>query len=267
MRRRTFTVVGAVLCWMAATAVASPSAGQRTTVASARVKGGKVAYVQKAHERWRDGRIISIETEFVDPAGQTIARRSVHFGDTPLVPTETYEDLRTGYRTESRSLAGGAVEIKARKAKDEYTDRKVLRCKYQAVNAAGVVEAIRTHWAKLIAGGRIDISLIVPQRLDWYHFRLRKTATGRRSGKATTTFVLEPDNGLLRAIAGQLYFEFDDETGGLARYRGQVDVHDEDGDPLQIDIAWSGAMPGAKPVVAAPPAGTSAGTPAEPKAP
>ncbi len=266
MHWRTYSIVGAMACCLSATTVAAPSGAHRATAGSARTKGGKVAYVQKAIERWRDGRVVAVETDFVDPAGQVIARRSVHFGDSPLVPTETYEDLRSGYRTESRALSGGAVEIKVLKAKGEDTDRKVLRCKYQSVNAAGVVEAIRAHWAKLSAGDRVDISLIVPQRQDWYHFRLRKTATGRRIGKPTTTFVLEPANGLLRAIAGQLYFEFDDESGGLARYRGQVDVHDDDGDPLQIDIAWLGAMPGARPV-AAPPADPGVGAAAAPRAP
>ncbi len=222
------------------------------TVGSARVEGRKIGYVQRSTERWQDGKCVGVDTVYLDAAGKTISRRVVKNGKSPLLPDEVFDDLRHGYHTESRMLSDGRVEVRYRSATGEDMERKILQPTMVPVNAAGVVEAIRAHWGRLVAGGRVDMALIVPQRMDWYQFRLRKTGAGKRGELETTTFVLEPANALLRAVAGELRFELDNASGGLVRYRGQVDVKDLDGDNLQVDVSWRDQLPGARPVADAP---------------
>lgn len=219
---------------------------------SARVHGRKVGYVQRSSERWQDGKCVGIDTVYLDTSGKTISRRVVKAGRSPLMPDEVFDDLRHGYHTESRLLADGGVEVRYRSATGEDIERKVLRPKLVPVNGAGVIEAIRVHWGRLVAGGRVDMALIVPQRMDWYQFRLRKSGVGKRGELETTTFVLEPNNALLRAVAGELRFELDNASGGLVRYRGQIDVKDLEGDTMQVDVSWRDQLPGARPAADAP---------------
>lgn len=250
--RRWICCFACVAVWAtsASSMAATPS---RVTVGSAKTEGRKIGYVQRSTERWHEGKCVGVDTVYLDDAGKTIGRRSVKNGKSALVPDEVFDDLRHGYHTASRMLPDGGIEVRYRSATGEDMERKVLRPKIVPVNAAGVVEAIRAHWGRLVAGGRVDMALIVPQRLDWYQFRLRKSGTGKRGEMATTTFILEPNNALLRAVAGELRFELDNATGGMVRYRGQVDLKDADGDNLQVDVAWRSNLPGARPIADAVP--------------
>ena len=240
----------AVWATSAISVAATPS---RVTVGTAKIEGRKVGYVQRSTERWHEGKCVGVDTVYLDAAGKTISRRTVKSGKSAMVPDEVFDDLRHGYHTESRLRADGGVEVRYRSATGEDMERKVLRPKLVPVNAAGVIEAIRAHWGRLVAGGRVDMALIVPQRLDWYQFRLRKSGVGKRGDLATTTFTLEPNNALLRAVAGELRFELDNASGGLVRYRGQVDTKDTDGDNLLVDVSWRSQLPGARPAADVPP--------------
>lgn len=246
--RRTRPWIAAVL---AATTVcgvaigAAAAAEKRVVRGVAHLKGGKgLAYTQRETERWQDGKRIATRVDYKDAKGNKIGFRETHIKGSPMMPDEVFEDFRSGVRAESRALADGRVEVVYRSGKGEDLERKRFRPKLTPVNGAGVVEAIRTNWGRLLAGGRVDMALIVPERLDWYHFRLRKIGTRKRGSHDAVAFVLEPSNALLRAVAGQLHFELDAVSGGLVRYEGRVDLSDDDGDPFRIAVSWPKALPG-----------------------
>ncbi|MEY3013297.1 MAG: hypothetical protein RIT45_2032 [Pseudomonadota bacterium] len=276
MRRALGRVAIAALCvaTLAAGVAGAETPTRRVVRGVAHAKGGKgVAYTQREVERWQEGKRVATRVDYRDAKGNKIGFREVRMRGTPLMPEEIFEDLRTGMRAESRPLRNGRVEVVFRSAKGEDLDRKSFKPDLPPVNGAGVVEAIRAHWGRLMAGGRVDIALIVPERLDWYHFRIRKVGTRKRGSHDAVAFVLEPSNPLLRAVAGQLHFELDAVSGGLVRYEGRVDLADEDGDPFRIAVAFPAELPGERPAVAEPRAaagpgnGAASATPPQPAQP
>ena len=197
---------------------------------------GKLLYLERHVETVAGNAILTDDVTYVDAEGRTFATKRVDFQANPFVPDFKLTNGRTGH-LEALSRAGrNGVDIRFREAARDPLQQTRLEQLAKALADAGFDRFIESHWEELIAGEQIVRHFLVPSRLEFMAFRIRRDEAPDEA--STVTFVMEIDSTLLRLVVSPIVVTYDRMTRRLVRYAGLSNIRDENGDNFRVEVVF-----------------------------
>ncbi|MEE2788915.1 MAG: hypothetical protein VX589_16380, partial [Myxococcota bacterium] len=183
---------------------------ERRVAGVARNSDGQLIYHVRFIERWRAGRLISLDATYTSPTGVLLMRRRADWTDAeffnpqlvvdhPLVGTK-YIIKENGRRLGRRKRAGDQLVWAS------------IRPERPSANEATTHLLIGGSYEALAQGQTVRFSIVAPSRLDWYRFRAQKVGYRMVSGRRAMAVRVQPDAFLIRMFADNLLFLMDETT-------------------------------------------------------
>lgn len=238
-RRGVTGLVGAVVV-LAAAASPAPASAMTATVAGTppeaaleprvghayRLATGELVY-RVVHEPRVDGRrLLGDHVRYVAPDGDLIARKTVRFGEYPLVPAFRLEILDNGRVAGLERLGGDRVELFNRDGDDGEIERAELTAPSGLVADAGFDLLVSRRLGELKAGETLQFPFAVPSRLTTIDFRVYMVDRREVLGEAAVVVRMEPANVFFRWLVNPIHIAYDADTGALLRYEGLSNLPD-----------------------------------------
>jgi hypothetical protein len=198
------------------------------------------------------GRLLYIESHFVRGSGtvgeqrvvlyrcpngtEAFARKELEYGAVREEPTFTLVDGRNGYTEGLRRTAQG-LEVFQRASSNAPLRSARVPDKVAIVSDAGFDEFVRRHWSELEAGRTVRFPFLVPSRLDFLTFKVRKHHEEIIEGAAASVIRLNL-SGLLGWFLPYIEVSYRDSDRVLMRYKGLTNIRDASGNNIvaQIDF-------------------------------
>jgi hypothetical protein len=197
-------------------------------------------------------RLLYIESHFVRGAGtvgeqrvvlyrcpsgtDSFARKELEYGAAREEPQFTLLDARSGYTEGLRRTAQG-LEVFQRASATAQVRRAKVPANVAIVSDAGFDEFVRKHWAELEAGRTVRFPFLVPSRLDFLTFKVKKHNEETIEGAPASVIRLNL-SGVLGWFLPYIEVSYRKSDRVLMRYKGLTNVRDTDGNNLiaQIDF-------------------------------
>ncbi len=198
---------------------------------------GDLIYTEHHLEDWRAGRIVGDTVTYRDPSGQVFAQKQVDYTPAEQAPGFELRNRRTGH-LEGATVAADRLEIRFRPVADAPLDVQTIAKPEGAIMDAGFDRFVESNWDALLAGGVFVRPFLVPSRLDFIDFRIRRIDGGEVPGEVT--FEMVPDSVLLRLLAPPIRVAYEARTRSLLEYRGVSNLRDEAGENIKVRIRFDG---------------------------
>ena len=195
-------------------------------------------YVEEHEERYTDGRRNMLITTYRDTEGRVIAKRSVDFSRSTLVPDFRTEDVRSGYMEGAERVAEG-VRLYWRKTAEDPVEEKIVNIPSPAVVDAGFNNFVQERWDSIMDGQTLEMNFGLPFALDYYQFRLYKDEETVQNGRNAVVVRCEIDSFILRLFVQPIILVYDIETRRLVSYKGISNINDETGKSLLVNIEYN----------------------------
>lgn len=197
-------------------------------------------------------RLLYIESHFVRGAGaegeqrvvlyrcangsEVFARKELEYGAVREEPRFVLVDGRSGYTEGLRRTARGLEVFQQPGANAPLRSARVPQ-NVAIVSDAGFDEFVRRHWADLEAGRTVRFPFLVPSRLDFLTFKVRKHHEVTIEGAAASVIRLNL-SGVLGWFLPYIEVSYRKSDRVLMRYKGLTNIRDAGGDNLvaQIDF-------------------------------
>ncbi len=165
--------------------------------------------------------------------GQAFARKRVTTrGASAWLPSFEMYDERIRYR-EGLTELDNALTVFYQT--DDENEKAALQAPSDLVADAGFDRFVVDNWDKLAAGETLRFNFLVPSRLDFLSFKVRKLESFSIDGRKAMVFRLGL-TGLLGLIVSGIDVAYDAQTRLLLRFSGLSNVRDEDGDNYVVRI-------------------------------
>lgn len=228
-------------------AASAPEAALEPRVGHAfALDSGRPVYREVHEPEVVDGELVADRVEYVDPEGETFARKRVSFEEAPLAPSFRLEDTRTGYIEALQRTDDGRIELIYRKREDEATERTVIDPPPDVVADAGFDVLIYRNLDRLRAGETLRFPFAAASQQQTVAFRLRRIDEREVLGEPALVIRMEPDNMFIRWLANPIDVAYHAETGALLRYEGLSNIPNPDSDEnyrVRIDFPPEGVEP------------------------
>jgi len=192
---------------------------------------GRLLYVESHHVR-NAGAVG--ETRLVmyrcSPGGPAFARKELTYGAVREVPEFTFTDARSGYVEGLRRTAQGPRVFQQEDSRSPRREAKVP-ANVAIVSDAGFDEFVRKHWAELEAGKTVRFPFLVPSRLDYLTFKVKKQQEAKIEG-ATVSVIRLNLSGVLGWFLPYIEVSYRKSDRLLKRYEGLTNIRSEQGDNL-----------------------------------
>ncbi len=191
-------------------------------------------------------RLLYIESHFVRDAGEksesrvvlyrcangteTFARKELRYGEVREEPEFTFVDGRGGYTEGLRRTPAGPVVFQRDSARTPAREAKVP-ANVVIVSDAGFDEFVRNHWSELEAGKTVRFPFLIPSRLDFLTFKVKKNREEPIEGAATSVIRLNL-SGVIGWFLPYIEVSYRKSDQVLMRYKGLTNIRDTKGDNL-----------------------------------
>lgn len=195
-------------------------------------------YTEHHLHTWSGNKIQKSYVRYLAPDGSLLAVRSSDFRANPLAPASVF-DLKKEGRVERVAPRGKSSFLVSVRATGQAPRSKTLRVPAPAVAGQGLVAFLVGKWGQLATGQPAHFHYIVPGRLAYYRFRLKRTGPTTLRGRSASRFTLGLA-GVLGAVLPDVEFVYDDATKRLLRYRGPSAIKGDFDDPpaIQVDFTY-----------------------------
>jgi len=192
------------------------------------LKSNKAIYSEFHEEEFHAGQHKQTLTLYKDPKGKLLAKRKLTFSGSNEHPNYRLDVLKMGYY-EGAEVVEGNVKV----FNYDVVTRKELS-KTLAVTAPYVIDGglsyfIKKKWTQIMTGKAVSFNFVVPARLDYYRFRVRKISTFEDGGRKAVLVSLEPDHFILRSLIDPIKITYDVASKRIIRYEGISNIP-KDGD-------------------------------------
>jgi hypothetical protein len=190
------------------------------------------------------GRLLYIESHFVRGHGEpgesrivlyrcangteTFARKELNYGSVREEPEFSFVDGRSGYTEGLRRGPGGPVVFQRDSARAPAREAKVPS-NVAVVADAGFDEFVRKHWSELEAGQTVRFAFLIPSRLDFLTFKVKKHRDDSVEGAAAAVIRLNL-SGVLGWFLPYIEASYRKSDQVLMRYKGLTNIRDTAGD-------------------------------------
>jgi hypothetical protein len=227
----TFMIVVAML------STATVAADQQFTGYARSRADGKLLYVESHHVR-RAGEVG--ETRVVmyrcSADGPAFARKELTYGASRETPEFTFTDARSGYVEGLRRTAEGPRVFQQDGPKSPRREAKAPT-DAALVSDAGFDEFVRKHWAALEAGKTVRFPFLIPSRLDYLTFKVKKHGETKIEG-ATASVIRLNLSGVFGWFLPYIEVTYRKSDRLLKRYEGLTNIRGEDGRNLVATIEF-----------------------------
>ncbi len=229
MRLHRFPLLGVVL-WLTASAFAVPlQAEDLSFTGYARDRqSGELIYVEshlvRGFGKVGETRIVSYRCSADGPA---FARKELTYGAVREEPEFTFVDARSGYTEGLRRTTDGPRVFQQ---DDARSPRREARIPPNAVivSDAGFDEFVRKHWAELEAGKTVRFPFLIPSRLDFLNFKVKKHRDTRVNDMPASAIRLNL-SGVLGWFLPYIEVTYRKSDQTLLRYEGLTNIRKDDG--------------------------------------
>lgn len=168
------------------------------------------------------------------PSGPAFARKELDYGATRQEPSFTFVDARTGYVEGMRRTAAGPQTF-VRESATAATRQKSIPANVAIVADAGFDEFVRNNWRALEAGSAVKFPFLVPSRLDYLTFTVKKHNEETIEGVTASVIRLNL-SGFIGWFLPYIEVSYRKSDRVLIRYRGITNVRDDAGGNLTAQI-------------------------------
>lgn len=197
--------------------------------ARSREAGGRLLYVE-AHTVQNFGRIG--ETRIVmyrcSQNGPAFARKELTYGAVREEPEFTFTDARVDYTEGLRRTASGLRVFQQEGTRSARREASVP-ADIVVVSDAGFDEFVRKHWSELESGKAVRFPFLVPARLDYLSFKVKKHREISIDGQAASVIRLNL-SGVLGWFLPYIEVTYRKTDRVLKRYEGLTNIRDPKGD-------------------------------------
>jgi hypothetical protein len=142
-------------------------------------------------------------------------------------PEFEFEDARLGYLEGLRRVGAGR-EVYQRPSANVPLRRRSVPSGVAIVSDAGFDEFVRNHWAELETGRTVRFPFLVPSRLDYLTFKVKKHGEGTIEDEPVSLIRLNL-SGLLGFFLPYIEVSYRKSDRVLARYVGLTNIRDLEG--------------------------------------
>ncbi len=199
-----------------------------------------------------DGRILYVESHYVRRSGEVgetrlvmyrcsadgpaFARKELTYGASRETPEFTFTDARTGYTEGLRRTAQGPRVFQQENPKAPRREAKVST-DVALVSDAGFDEFVRKHWVELEAGKTVRFPFLIPSRLDYLTFKVKKNRETQIEG-ATASVIRLNLSGVFGWFLPYIEVSYRKSDRSLKRYEGLTNIRGSDGQNLVAIIEF-----------------------------
>ena len=198
---------------------------------------GRLLYVESHHVKAPgtigETRIVMYRCSLDGPA---FARKELVYGAVREEPEFTFTDARSGYVEGLRRTAQGLRVFQQENARAPRREEKVPAGTV-IVSDAGFDEFVRKHWAELEAGRSLRFPFLVPSRLDFLNFKIKKHHDASIDGAAVSVIRLNL-SGVLGWFLPYIEVSYRKTDRVLMRYEGLTNIRGSDGANLVATIGF-----------------------------
>ena len=193
--------------------------------------------------RDRDGKPLYVEAHYVRNAGavgesrvvmyrcaaggSAFARKELTYGKLREEPEFMFTDARSGYVEGLRQTAQGPRVFQQENARSPRREAPVP-ANVAIVADAGFDEFVRQHWSELEAGKTVRFPFLVPSRLDYLSFKVKKHHETTIEG-ATASVIRLNLSGVLGWFLPYIEVSYRKSDRVLMRYDGISNIRDDVG--------------------------------------
>lgn len=156
--------------------------------------------------------------------GPVFARKKLDYARQRFAPEFRFDDGRLGY-VEGLRRHGGNLEVYLREAADTAERSARLNRETALVADAGFDEFVRANWSQLEAGKTLRFSFLVPSRLDYLGFKIKKIGETRLDGEPASVIQLNL-SGVFGWFLSNIEVSYRQRDRALMRYSGVTNVRD-----------------------------------------
>ena len=193
--------------------------------------------------RTREGAPLYVESHYVSKAGEigetrivmyrcrqdgpAFARKELSYGKLREEPEFIFTDARSGYVEGLRQTPQGPRVFQQENSRSPRREAKVP-ANVAIVADAGFDEFVRKHWDELEAGKAVRFPFLVPSRLDYLSFKVKKHHETRLEGAVASVIRLNL-SGVLGWFLPYIEVSYRKSDRVLLRYDGLTNIRDDSG--------------------------------------
>lgn len=199
---------------------------------------GRLLYTEHHQEWWIGDRILRDTVTYRDPQGSVIGEKHVDFRAKQDAPEFLLRNIRTGH-SEGARIQSKQLRVSFKKAEDSPLKSDALRLPEGAIVDAGFDRFVEKNWEALMRGDTFVRPFLVPSRLQFFDFRIRRVDDSSDPGRATFEMVIE--SPLIRLFAPAIKVVYHAGHRTLLEYDGVSNMRNANGENLDVEIRFDPA--------------------------
>ncbi len=192
-------------------------------------------YSEHHQEWWKGGRIMRDTVTYRDADGDIIGEKHVDFRSVESAPEFLLRNIRTGH-SEGATTDSSKLRVNFRASQGAPVKEEALDLPEGAIVDAGFDRFVENNWEALMRGDTFVRPFLVPSRLQFIDFRIRRIDDG--SEPESATFEMAIDSALLRFFAPAITVVYDTRDRTLLEYDGVSNIRDAGGENLDVEIRF-----------------------------
>ncbi len=197
---------------------------------------GEYRYTEVHKHQFDGDRWLSGVMKFYAPDGRYMGDKTLDFSQDPYIPLVRFTLGGGRYQDAVTKIDAKAITVETKRDDDVKTER-IARRKNLAADS-GFNALLVDNLGNFKAGKRVDLSLVVIGRRDYYRFKAIPKGTLDFAGEKAIRVRIEPDS-LLRFLVDPLDVIYGLDSKSLLRYEGISNILDRNtGKPFNVRIDY-----------------------------
>ncbi len=192
-------------------------------------------YTEHHQEWWKSGRILRDTVTYRDAQGGIIGEKHVDFRIRESAPKFLLRNIRTGH-SEGATTDSNKLQVSFRLSQSAPLKKEALELPEGAIVDAGFDRFVENNWEALIQGDTFVQPFLVPSRLQFIDFRIRRIDDGSDPERAT--FEMATESALLRFFAPAITVVYSIRDRTLLEYDGVSNMRNARGENLDVEILF-----------------------------
>lgn len=203
------------------------------------IKSEQHVYSEFHEEKFDGARIVKSVTKYKDTQNKVLSERIMNFSNDLTKPDFELNDFRSGYIEGAELLGKNNVRVYTRENFDDKLEEKLIKVDDPFVIDGGLTYFFRENWADLMNNKTVEFNFIAPAKLDYYRFRVSKSAIVDVGNRKGMQLKLEINSFILRAFVDPILITYALDNKEILHYKGISNVNDESGKSYNVKIDFT----------------------------
>lgn len=202
---------------------------------TARNMDGKIVYIEKHSSNFKNEKLISLQTNYFLPNGESIGKINTNYNSHPFIPKYTFTDQQHN-RFVSVELSNNKINVQIKKSETKDIKTKQYIYSNNMVAGQGLYNFLLIKLNEFNKNSmHIEhIKFLIPLSEDYYKFKIRV----KQKTKKYITLRVEADNWFFRLIAPYIDLTYDIESNRLLKYEGPSNLLNDKKEMMKVVITY-----------------------------